>query len=200
MSQSHTQVPSARVTLRAYRPSPAHIELSYQPLPGRLLRTLLSLTLFWGAIPLLMWVPPHYPWVLGSFVTGLYLAHRFWTGRFRVYSFAGICPRCGHPISLGVDHAISLPHTLTCYHCHFEPRLEVHFDPPEADLGEPLEHQSGECPGMWEVRWLADEPFVICNLCFGGAPATQQTRAVANAENERAIVLSRLTREGRPLL
>ena len=55
------------MTLRAYRPAPATIELSYQPLPWRLFRTALALAVFWGAIPVLIWVPPHYPWVALSF-------------------------------------------------------------------------------------------------------------------------------------
>lgn len=196
MSRNQAQVPAARVTLRAYQPAPAHIELRYRPAAGRLVRTALSLLFFWGAIPLLAWVPPHYPWVIGSFVAGSYLAHRFWTGRFQVHNFAGICPRCGHPISLGVDRAISLPHTLTCYHCHFEPRLEVRFDrdrsPPAA-----LDHQDDDCPGRWHTRWLADEPYLICTRCLAGAPATPALRALADAENQRADLLARLAREGR---
>ena len=197
MSGNDPTIPQAQVTLRAYQPAPARIELSYRPLPGRLLRTILSIACFWGAIPFLIWVPPHYPWVFGAFVAGLFLAHRSWTGRYRVYSFAGICPRCGHPISLGVDHAISLPHTLTCYHCHFEPRLEVRFDPARPE-GSPLPvHRTADCVGMWEVRWLADDPFVICNRCLAGSPATPAARVAADAENDRATLLARLAREGR---
>ena len=197
---SDPAIPQAQVTLRAYQPAPARIELSYRPLPGRLLRTALSLLGFWGAIPLVIWVPPHYPWVVASFVAGLFLAHRAWTGRYRVYSFAGICPRCGHPISLGVDHAISLPHTLTCYHCHFEPRLEVRFDPARPQ-GSPLpQHRTADCVGMWEVRWLADDPFVICNRCLAGSPATPAARVAADAENDRATLLARLAREGKRMM
>jgi hypothetical protein len=199
MRRSNPRAPQAQVTLRAHRPAPARIELSYRPLPGRLLRTALALLLFWGAIPLLVWVPPHYPWVIGSFCVGLFLAYRAWTGRYRVYSFAGICPRCGHAVSLGIDHEISLPHTLTCYHCHFEPRLEVRFEGEAAGAG-PLEHQGGSCTGLWEVRWLADEPFVVCDRCLAGAPATPETHRAAEAENQRARTLTQLTREGRPMI
>ena len=198
MSVDEARSPAAWVTLRAYHPAPARVHLAYRPLAGRLFRTLLSLTVFWGAIPLLIWVPPHYPWVVGSFVAGLFLAHRSWTGRFQVDSFAGICPRCGHPVSLGVDHAISLPHTLTCYHCHFEPRLEVSFGTREAPAR--LEHHTDDCPGIWEPRWLVDEAFLVCTRCNAGAPATREIRAPLDAENERAALLSRLTREGTRLI
>lgn len=200
MSESPRSVPQAHVTLRAHPPAPARVELEYQPLPARLLRTLLSLLVLWGAIPLLIWLPPHYPWVVASFCAGLYLAHREWTGRYRVYSFAGICPRCGRAVSLGVDRAISLPHTLTCYHCHFEPRLEVSFEPSQAAPTGEVEHRSADCRGMWETRWLADEPYVICNECHAGAAATPEARAAADAENDRATMLKQLTREGKGLM
>ena len=195
MSRPAALAPVAQVTLRAYRPAPARVELDHRPLAGRLIRTALSLLLFWGALPLLVWVPPHYPWVLLSFSMGLYLAHRSWTGRYRVLSFAGICPRCGHPVSLGPERAISLPHTLTCFHCHFEPRLEVRFGREPAPRGA-LEHQNPECAGTWELRWLADEPFMVCTRCLAGRPATPAARAAAAAENDRAALLARLTREG----
>lgn len=193
------QLPHAQVTLRAYQPAPARIELSYQPLPGRLARTLGALLLFWGAIPFLIWVPPHYPWVTGAFVTGLYLAYRSWTGRYRVYAFAGVCPRCGHAVSLGIDHAISLPHTLTCYSCHFEPRLEVRFGEEEMP-DRALAHATPECTGKWEMRWLADEAYLICNRCFVGAPAARSTLERADEENESATLLEQLTREGRTMI
>ena len=200
MAQRRSGVPLAHVTLRAHQPAPARIELSYQPLPRRLLRTALSILVFWGAIPFLIWLPPHYPWVVLSFCAGIYLAYREWNGRYRVYSFAGICPRCGRAVSLGLDRAISLPHTLTCFHCHFEPRLEVRFEP-ATPIAEGLpEHQWDDCRGMWETRWLADERFVICNRCHAGAAATPAARMAADAENERATLLARLTREGEGLI
>ena len=200
MRKADSSVPQAQVTLRAYQPAPARIELSYRPLPGRLARTLLALGFFWGAIPLVVWVPPHYPWVVACFAAGLFLAHRAWTGRYRVYAFAGICPRCGHPISLGLDRAISLPHTLTCYHCHFEPRLEVRFEAGHPAPAPLPQHRRPECVGTWEVRWLADDPYVICNRCHGAAPATRAARIVAETENERALLLARLAGEGRRML
>lgn len=201
MSRSTSRAPVARVTLRAHQPAPARVEMVYKPLLGRALRLLLSLGVFWGAIPLLIWIPPHYPWVAASFVTGFYLAYRQWTGRFLIRAFAGICPRCGHPVSLGVDHCISLPHTLTCYHCHFEPSLEVDFavDEESADCAE-LQHREPGCVGTWEPRWLADEAYMVCSRCHAGRLATPGARAAAEAENQRAEILLQLTREGKGIL
>lgn len=189
----------ALVTLRAHKSAPAHLELTYRPLPGRLGRTLLALVCCWAAIPFVIWIPPHYPWVVTCFLAGAYLSHRQWTGRYRVSYFAGICPRCGHAVSLGVDRCISLPHTLTCYCCHFEPKLEVNFVPERAVVETALEHRDGDCVGRWEPRWLADEPLLVCTHCHASAPSSEATRRAALDENDRAELLDQLTREGRML-
>jgi hypothetical protein len=194
MSRTAAQAPIALVTLRAYQPAPARAELVYRPVPERLLRVALCIALFWGALPFLVWTPPRYPWIAASITAGFFLARRQWIGRYRVRSFAGICPRCGAPLSMGVDHTISLPHTLTCFHCHFEPRLEVRFTEPGEGLPE---HQAPECTGRWEVRWLADDAFVVCGECHAGCLATDEAREAADEENQRASLLEQLTREGR---
>lgn len=200
MKHATPEAPLALVTLRAYRPAPARIELVYLPLPGRLLRAALCIGVFWGIIPLLIWVPPHYPWVVSAFLAGLFLAYRQWSGRYQVGAFAGICPRCGNALSLGIDHTIDLPHTLTCYHCHFEPQLEVRFGggAPAGSAGPA--HHSQECVGRWRERWLADEAFLVCDRCFAHAAATPAARRAADAENERAALLERLSGEGRMFL
>src|SRR5690606_23801780 len=138
---------------------------------------------FWGSIPFLIWVPPHYPWVVGAFVFGAYLAYRQWHGRYYVRAFAGICPRCGSALSLGIDHTIDLPHVLTCYHCHFEPLLEVRFGKLSAATPSRPAHHHAECAGRWRLRWLADEPFLVCDRCYAHAADTPEARRAAEAEN-----------------
>ncbi|HEX6927057.1 MAG TPA: hypothetical protein VF167_16660 [Longimicrobiaceae bacterium] len=193
-------VAEAVVTLRAHQPAPALLELEYRPLAGRLTRTLLALLCCWGALPFVIWIPPHYPWVVLAMVAGIYLAHRSWTGRYRVAYFAGLCPRCGHAISLGLDRCISLPHTLTCYSCHFEPRLEVRFIEAKAPPQERPEHRDPRCVGVWETRWLADEALLVCSRCHASCPSTEETREAARIENDCAALLEQLTREGRSIL
>ncbi|HEV2149320.1 MAG TPA: hypothetical protein VGR37_18095 [Longimicrobiaceae bacterium] len=164
----------------------------YQPTSWRLVRTLASLVLFWGIVPLLLLVPPHYPWPVASMVAGAFLAHRAWTGRFRVRAFAGICPRCERPLSLPPGTGISLPHTLTCFACHFEPQLRVLLRAPAGAV----EHWDADCVGRWGERWLADEPYLVCDTCRAHLPATDEARRTAEAENERGRLLARLTAEG----
>jgi hypothetical protein len=192
--------PHAHLTLRAHLPAPARIELAYRPPLIRLYRTLAWLILCWGSIPFLLWVPPHYPWITMAFLGGAYMAFRSWTGRYAIHSFAGICPRCGSALSLGRERTIDLPHTLTCFNCHFEPQLEVHFAPARHEARKSLEHQSPDCVGDWEIRWLADEQFLYCNMCHAGAPADEDLRRQAEQERETAQLLMRLADEGKPLI
>lgn len=193
-------VAEALVTLRAHQPAPAHLELVQRSLAGRVTRTVLALLCCWGPIPLVIWIPPHYPWAALGFFGGVYLAHRQWTGRFLVCYFAGLCPRCGGAVSLGVDRCISLPHTLTCYGCHFEPRLEVKFVHEPSDQQCRPEHREPRCTGRWEERWLADQPLLVCSRCHGSCEANEETREVAREENDCAALLEQLTREGRMIL
>jgi hypothetical protein len=192
--------PQAHLTLRAHNPAPARVELVRKRLSGRILRTLVWLSVCWGSMPVLLWVPPHYPWVAVALLGGSYLAYRSWTGRYAVRSFAGICPRCSAALSLGRQRTIDLPHTLTCYRCHFEPRLEVQLASSKVVSEHRLEHRAGICVGTWETRWLADERFLYCSSCHAGAPATRQLREQAKAENEAAALLARLSGEGRHLI
>lgn len=194
--------PLAHLTLRAHAPAPARVELVYRPAVGRMLRSILSIALCWGAVPFILWIPPHYPWVAAAFLGGAFLAHRSWKGRYTILSFAGICPRCGSPLSLGVERTVDLPHTLTCFSCHFEPRLEIASTErgSEVDVRNLPLHRAEDCVGRWRIRWLADEPFIFCDSCRGGVPATREGHLLADTENEWGELLARLTDEGRPLI
>ena len=163
-------------------------------------RTVVALACCWGIVPLVNWVPPHYPWASLAFLAGIYLAHRQWVGRYRVSFFAGLCPRCGSAISLGVDRCISLPHTLTCYSCHFEPRLEVRFVDSADSPREVPEHREPSCTGRWEARWLADQALLVCSRCHASCESNDATRESAREENDCAALLEQLTREGRSIL
>lgn len=194
MDPATAPAPVALITLPGHHPAPARVELVYRPTSWRLVRTLACVVFFWGIIPLVVWIPPHYPWVLGSLAAGAYLAHRAWMGRFRVRAFAGICPRCEQELSLPPGSGISLPHTLTCYSCHFEPQLQVVLrGPPEPGT---IDHWDADCTGRWGLRWLADEPYLVCDACRAHHPATLASRRAAEDENERGLLLARLTAEG----
>ncbi len=205
MKRLPAQAPPAQVTLRAHRPAPAKVELVPQPLVLRVARTTLSIGVFWGVIPFLMWVPPHVPWVLGAFVAGAYLAYRSWTGRYQIRSFTGTCPRCGRALRLRPGVRIDLPHTLSCYGCHFEPQLEVALRNPLPVPGVipslALAHREPDCPGAWTLRAAKDSVAAVigCVACGACYPATTEARRAADEENELGRILAVLTEEGRSL-
>lgn len=187
----------AVVTLRAHRPGPARVELAHRGVWRRAAGVALWLAICWGAAPLVLRVPPHYPWAAAAIILGALLAYREWTGRYRVVAFAGICPRCGHSLRLGA-RCIDLPHRLSCFHCHFEPVLEVvGSSRGESATSRRPEHREGGCTGRWSETWLADEPYLVCWRCLAHAPATTGAREAARMENERADLLERLADEGR---
>lgn len=186
---------TALLTLPAHTPAPARVEVVPEPLPRRVLLTGATAVFFWGLAFLLVVLPPHYPYFLGALAFGIYFPHRYWTGRYRVRAFAGTCPRCERELKLAPGSRIGLPHTLTCFACHFEPRLEVTFHSPGAPEG-PVAHRTPECAGEWTLRWLADERFLVCDGCRAHHPATAGAVRDAEEENERGALLKRLTAEG----
>jgi hypothetical protein len=196
------RVPPVHLLLRSHPPGPARVGLVQRPLWLRTAGAALSLVLFWGACPYLVWVPPHYPWPLLSLSAGAFLAHRFWTGRFVVRWFAGACPRCGAPLHLAPGTPLSLPHRLTCFGCHFEPQLDVYSADDEEALAADhlgIRHVLAECAGTWhEVRrW--DEAYVSCSDCGARYHATPAVLSAARTENERGAILDQLAAEGKYL-
>jgi hypothetical protein len=190
------EIPPVHMVLSAYPPAPARVGLVYQPAPLRALQAILSLAFFWGIAPFTFIIPPHYPFPVLCLATGGYLAHLFWTGRYRVRWFVGQCPRCGGHLRMSLGERISLPHTVPCLACHFEPALEVREESARA-AAEPLRHVRPECTGTWAEEWMWDERFLACGGCGARRPATPELRRLARAENERGALLRQLTEEGR---
>ena len=122
---SETISAAARLSLRAHEPRPAVLEVVYRPPKERIVRATLSLLGCWALAPLVAIVPPHIPWALLAFASGIYLAVRQWTGEYVVKRFEGACPRCESPLPLPPGSRIKLPHRMVCYQCHHEPVLEV---------------------------------------------------------------------------
>ena len=191
-----TEAPQVQMVLRAYPPAPARVGLAYQPLPARVLKSVASLVFFWALAPWSILVPPYYPWPVLCVCTGAYLAHLFWTGRYRVRWFVGQCPRCGGHLRMSLGERISLPHTVPCLACHFEPALEVREASARA-AAEPLRHVRADCTGTWTEEWMWDERVLACGGCGARRPATPELRRLAQAENERGALLRQLTEEGR---
>jgi hypothetical protein len=186
----------ALLTLSGHTPAPARVEIVDVPLFQRAALTLASALVCWGLAVLLVVLPPHYPYFLAPLALGLYFPYRFWTGRYRVRAFAGICPRCGRHLQLAPGTRIDLPLAVTCFACHFEPLLEVSPSAPE-EAADGVRHRSPECVGRWERMWLADERFVVCSACRAHFPATPAACGAADGENARGELLADLSDQGR---
>lgn len=115
----------ARIHLPGSGTASAVLEATYQPRSERVTRAVLALIGSWLLIPLVFFIPPHFPWVAGAFGGGLYLAARFWRGELHVSSFDGACPRCGTSLELKSGARIRRTQTLECYGCHRQPELIV---------------------------------------------------------------------------
>lgn len=194
------EAPQVHLVLRAHPPAPARIGVVHQPFGVRALKTVLSVAFFWGICPWVVWLPPHYPWPVLSFCTGAWLAHRYLTGRYVVRWFAGECPRCGRALRINAGTHLDLPHTLTCFGCHFEPTLEPYELVNEEQIaagGGGIRHVLAECAGIWreERRW--DLAYLTCGTCGARHHATDALRAAALDENDRGRLLEELAAEGR---
>jgi hypothetical protein len=203
MSKQAPEAPLARLALVFHAPTIARVEVVYLPVAGRLVRAGLALLACWGLIPLVIWIPPHYPWPAIAFAAGIYLCFRYWTGRYVVRSFTGYCPRCGRPLELPQGTRIDLPHTLTCFGCHFDPVLEAAFPaharpPSDAELS--VEHRFGDCVGGWRLERRGDFATVVCDRCRARHCATPAAWEAAEAENRRTELLEELAGQGRFLL
>lgn len=117
--------PAARLHLPGSGTGPAQVEMIYQPRATRMTRAILTLVVSWLIIPVVFFIPPHFPWVLAAFFGGLWLAWRFWNGEFYVSRFEGACPRCGAALELKPGTRIRRRQMLECYSCHRSPELIV---------------------------------------------------------------------------
>ncbi|MEJ2186118.1 MAG: hypothetical protein P8Z36_09295 [Gemmatimonadota bacterium] len=122
-SQSATQTYNASLILPGRPTGTARAQLTHRTLQQRALQGLGAWLGFWALAPLVMFVPPHLPWVLAALVLGLYFGIRYWRGEYVVRSFDGTCPNCGKPVELKTGSHIRMPYTIDCFNCHRSARL-----------------------------------------------------------------------------
>lgn len=115
----------AQIELFGFAPTTARIEVIARSRGWRVSRTLIALLIAWGAIPIVFWLPPHFPWVLGAFGVGIYLAWKYLTQYQTMLSLQGSCPKCGAALSIDKPASLRTPHKLSCADCHNDLYLEV---------------------------------------------------------------------------
>jgi len=119
--------PNARLILAGHQAVPARLDATARPTRTRAIRAVLWLVGLWVLAPVVFFIPPHIPWVLGAFFGGIYMAYTQWNGHFIVNHFEGSCPRCSNPLTIKPGTKIRLPHRMTCYNCHQQPTLEANL-------------------------------------------------------------------------
>ncbi|MBB4638196.1 hypothetical protein [Longimicrobium terrae] len=115
---------NALIVLAGHADAPAHLSVVRATGWSRVRRTAIFATA-WISGSITMFIITLFdpfmtalPFLIGAWMTG-----KSWSGRYRVMSFEGACPRCHHPIQLKPGARIAAPHPLVCYHCHHEPKL-----------------------------------------------------------------------------
>lgn len=93
----------------------------------------MAILIGWGLIPLVMWVPPHIPWILGAFSVGLYFAIRFARERYTLLELEGICPSCSTPQRIAKPLRLGIPHRIHCPSCQQQLLLRVELQGNEAE-------------------------------------------------------------------
>ncbi len=122
-SQSATQTYNARLILPGRPAGTARTQLTHRSLQQRALQGLGAWLGLWALAPLVMFVPPHLPWVLAALVLGLYFGIRYWRGEYVVRAFDGACPNCGEPLELKKGSHIRIPYRIDCFNCHRSAQL-----------------------------------------------------------------------------
>jgi hypothetical protein len=192
--------PAVHLVLRAHPPAPARVGLVPRSRARRILLATFGLVGCWALVPLSAALPPYYPWPVVLVSLGVWLAWHWGSTAWRVLWFAGNCPRCGASLRLLPGELVSLPHTLDCLACHFEPRLEVYEPAVEevhASDGRGIRHLLGECAGSWREETLWGQRYLTCTSCGTRHHATPALLAAARGENERGHLLDELAAEGR---
>lgn len=125
MSDTGTEVP-ARITLFGFEPTPAEARVVHRPRRWRLTRGLLWWLGCWVIAPIVVFVPPHVPWVLAAFLAGPILGYRRFTEHYTLLEMKGTCPNCGEPLKVEKPTRFAVPYSVHCDHCHND--LQLHAD------------------------------------------------------------------------
>jgi len=80
---------------------------------------------WWLLVPIVVWIPPHIPWVLLVLaVGGMRALNRFREFRTLV-SLRGPCPKCGTEQEYREVGRMKQPHTVHCANCKWELQVQV---------------------------------------------------------------------------
>lgn len=119
------QALDAVLRLSGYASTPAKIVALRRARSTRISRAALKLGIALVLLPIVSFIPPHFPWALAVLAIGPYLAWKEWRGDYVVRHFEGQCPNCASEMSIEAGTKLRLPAPLVCYACHQEPELQA---------------------------------------------------------------------------
>lgn len=82
-----------------------------------------ELAVWWALALVVVWIPPHVPWVLVVLVVGALRARSRWVQRRTLVALHGTCPKCATEQEW--TGGGSVPDRVRCVECKWELRLQV---------------------------------------------------------------------------
>jgi hypothetical protein len=82
----------------------------------------------WLLIPIVVFIPPHIPWVLIVLAVGAVRAWGRWNEHATLLSLHGPCPNCGTDQEYRETGAMKPRHKVSCANCRWD--LHLAFTPP----------------------------------------------------------------------
>ena len=116
--------PTASLELFGFAATPARVEVMARSTAWRVGHAFGYLLLCWACIAVVMWLPPHFPWILSAFLLGIFFFVKYIRQRYTLVSLEGTCPRCGFQQSIRKPTRLATPHRIYCPSCH-QPLLLV---------------------------------------------------------------------------
>ncbi len=138
--------PPAHLDLFGFPRTPARVVVIPRSVAWRVGHALGYLGLSWACIAVVMWVPPHFPWILTAFFLGIFFFVKYIRQRYTLMELEGKCPKCGAPQTLKQPTRLAAPHRIYCPSCH--QALLLHVRLPAGEEREPLTSGVGG-PGSW---------------------------------------------------
>lgn len=76
-------------------------------------------------IPIVVWIPPHFPWPLVVMAVALLRAFNHSREHRTLLSLRGACPKCGTEQEFTEVGRMGNPHKVTCANCRWDLFVEV---------------------------------------------------------------------------
>ncbi len=110
--------PPAHLDLFGFPRTPARVVVIPRSLGWRVGHAFGYLALCWACIAVVMWIPPHFPWILTAFFLGIFLFVKYIRQRYTLMELEGKCPKCGALQTIKQPTRLALPHRIYCPSCH----------------------------------------------------------------------------------